>query len=308
MNNLLTLQRGGAAGITAKEINSMKIVIDGNIEDENVPVVPAGSRGLMYGEGCFETFRTYSGRTFLLDDHMVRLRSGLRFLGISLPEELEPHSLRSLLKTLLQANGLMKNDAIVRMQVWREGTRGYKSGSGGEAHFSITASECPERFAPPVLVTAETRRIPSDALPSSWKFTNGINYILAAREAAEKGGDDALMLTVGGLVSETTVANIFWLKGQTVFTPSENCDLLPGTTRSTVIDLTRRTDLSLEEGEYRPEHLKNAGAVWICNSVREVLPVGRIDDTEYDAGHPFLQELGKRYESHRNRYLEELKA
>src|SRR5690606_40400625 len=63
-----------------------------------------------------------------------------------------------------------------------------------------------------------------DALPIS----NGLNFIQAAREANNLGANDALLLTTSNKISETTIANIFWVKGNTVFTPSKICDLLPG--------------------------------------------------------------------------------
>src|SRR5699024_4498907 len=105
------------------------------------------------------------------------------------------------------------------------------------SHFSISASECPRNFKPPILATVETKRISADALPSIYKFSNGINYIIAANEAAEKGADDALMQTINGKISETTIANIFWIKDEKIFTPSTACDLMPGITRNAVINL-----------------------------------------------------------------------
>ncbi len=281
----------------------MKIIIDGSITEADQPAVPVISRGLMYGEGCFETFRTYNGHTFLLKDHLERLQAGLIFLGLSLPDELKKESLSPLLAELLEKNNLQQKDAIIRLQVWREGERGYSTRAPGEVHFSVTATECPESFSPLRLMTVDTRRIPSVSLPSDFKFTNGINYILAAREAEKQGGDDALMQTTDGWISETTIANIFWLKDDTVYTPSAECDILPGITRNIVLKLSREMEMTTEEGEYLTEQLNEAEAVWICNSVREVLPVKEINSLEFDTGHDFLQQLVENFESYRNEHL-----
>lgn len=284
----------------------MDIVKDGSFTMYSQPAVPVNSRGLMYGEGCFETFRSYEGRTFLLEEHLERLQAGLRFLGMSMPADLEKNRLKKQLRELLERNGLLQKDAVVRLQVWREGERGYRVRNGGEPHYVITAFECPDRFSPLRLVTVDTRRIPSESLPSDFKFTNGINYILAAREAERQGGDDALMQTTDGWISETTMANIFWLKERTVYTPSATCDVLPGITRNIVMRLIGESGTAVKEGEYLLEHLNEAAAVWICNSVREVLPVQRVNDLQFDIGHSFLVELNENFRNYRNHHLEEL--
>lgn len=284
----------------------MQIVVDGLFKDSDEPAVPASSRGLMYGEGCFETFRTYRGQTFYLDDHIKRLQDGLTFLGLFQPDELEGKPLKRLLYRLLDKNNLLHRDAIVRLQVWGEGGRGYGRNNSGETHFSLLASECPDKFDPPKLVTVDTRRIPSESLSSDFKFTNGINYIVAAREAEQEGGDDALMQTIDGWVSETTIANIFWLKEGTVFTPSRSCDILPGITRKIVIYLSERMGMTVEEGLYPLEEIKDAEAVWVCNSVREVLSVKAINRKTYSRDHSFLKELETAYREYRNKHLESL--
>lgn len=286
----------------------MKIVIDGSFEDADRPAVPVTSRGLMYGEGCFETFRMYKSQTFLLKEHLERMQAGLVFLGLSLPDDLKEDSIKSILKKLLIKNDLQDNDAVIRLQVWREGERGYSSGQSGEMHYSITAGECPHSFSPPKLVTVDTRRIPSTALPSDFKFTNGINYILAVREAEKQGGDDALMQTTEGYISETTKANIFWLRDDAVCTPSADSDILPGITRNITIKLSAELNMDIKEDKYLPEHLNEAEAVWICNSVREILPVKAINNRQYEVRHDFLQQLKSKFEDYRNEHLEKPEA
>jgi branched-subunit amino acid aminotransferase/4-amino-4-deoxychorismate lyase len=287
--------------------NSNWIVFDGNIIAAEKPVVPALSRGIMYGEGVFETLRTYSGQTLFLEKHIDRLSKGLDILGISKPDVIEVNNLRLLVYGLLQKQQLLQKDAIVRLQVWRDGQRGYLPEVETGAHFSITASVCPDTFVHPQLVTVDRKRIPSEALPSGYKFSNGINYILAAREAARREGDDALMQTVEGWISETTIANIFWVIGSTIFTPSDNCDLIPGITRNIVMELIHQNEnWELQKGQFKLEHLAQADAVWICNSVRELLPVKKVDDDIFNVGFVVLEELQKQFSYFRDTHLKSL--
>jgi len=289
------------------EKNNNCIVFDGEIIADDQPVVPAVSRGLMYGDGIFETFRTYSGQTFLLDEHLRRLSEGLELLGIRNEDISSFSSIRSIVAKLLNKNGLSTSDAILRLQVWRDGARGYKPDEDAETHFSMTASTCPDQFAHPSLATVSRRRIPTESLPSTAKFTNGINYILAAREASHKGADDALMQTIDGWVSETTIANVFWAHGSTIFTPSVNCDLIPGITRNVLVKLIKEHgSYDLEIGQFELDHLLGADVVWICNSVREVLPVQQVDSHSFVKKSELLTALQQVFSSYRKANLKPL--
>lgn len=284
------------------------IVFDGKIISANRPVVPAVSRGLMYGDGVFETLRIYEGKTFCLPEHLNRLNSGLEILGIPKSSSLEIEQLKALLNNLLQKNKLLDDDAIVRIQLWRDGKRGYQPDSEAKSHYSITASSCPKTYLHPELTTVKTRRIPSVSMTSNAKFTNGINYILAAREATKKGADDALMLTTDGFISETTIANIFWIKGDTFFTPSDDCDLIPGITRNILMAMIEKeSNWKIKSGKYNLDDLRDAEAAFICNSVRQVLPVQRFEEKEFNVENTHLKELQNRFIDYRDTNLNPLK-
>ncbi|TYP95282.1 branched-chain amino acid aminotransferase [Fodinibius salinus] len=289
------------------EDNSNLICFDGDIKPAGSPLAGAQSRGLMYGDGVFETFRTYGDKVLFLKKHLERLRGGLDELDIKHPEAVRTGQISDYIQTLKEQNDLAGKDAVIRLQVWREGARGYHPDDIEKSHFMISASSCPAGFKPIELATVETKRIPSQSLPSKYKFTNGINYILAAQQASRKGADDALMETLSGYVSETTIANIFWRKGSTIFTPSKECELLPGITRAIVMDIIRRHGKwNLEEDTYNIDHLADAEAVWVCNSVREIVAVQKINDETYNIDDPLLAELKDRFHDLVNKNLKPL--
>lgn len=285
------------------------IIHNGVLLSTDTPIVSANSRALLYGEGAFETIRTYGRETLFFSEHMDRLKRGLKELGFNLQQFPEEKLLEEQILKLLSEDDLLDNDAIVRLQFWRNGSRGYfPDKNKGKLQYLITASNCPDFEDREVCVaTVAISRIPSESLPVFGKFTNGINYILAAREAADKGADDALMQTTEGWVSETTIANIFWIEGNEVYTPSEECDLLPGITRDIVIDIVKKNNrLGIQEGRYPLERLYSAESVAICNSVREVLPVTQINTHKFDTDHPVLNILRQSYTTFRNKHKKSL--
>ncbi|MDX1586546.1 MAG: hypothetical protein R3222_07375, partial [Balneolaceae bacterium] len=76
------------------------VIYDGELIKASQPAVPVESRGLMYGEGCFETLRAYKGAFFKAKDHLDRLKRASRFLGLDYPDRLEFDSFRRLSQDL----------------------------------------------------------------------------------------------------------------------------------------------------------------------------------------------------------------
>jgi branched-subunit amino acid aminotransferase/4-amino-4-deoxychorismate lyase len=278
--------------------NAQYVMVDGALKETDQPAVSATSRGLMYGDGCFETFCSYSGQFFKLSEHLQRLENGLSFLGIGYHEDLRSPNLDDLICKLLKKNDLNSTRAVVRLQVWREGSRGYATDSS-ESSYSITVSKYENRKKDYTLATVPIRRIPSSAQPAEFKFTNGINYITAARQALEKGADDALMQTLDGSISETTIANVFWMKNEQVYTPSEKCEMLPGVTRSSVINFLRNEmDVKVNTGAYDLNDCKQADRMWVCNSVKEIQAVARLDKTSFPTTDSFYDVLKSGFKRH----------
>lgn len=278
--------------------NPEYIFINGKINRADLPLIKAEARGLMYGDGCFETLCSYNGCLLKPEEHLKRLKRGLNYLEIDYPVDLESQNIEKILARLLNENELMNQNAIIRMQVWREGERGYGSDST-ESSYMLTAVNHNGAGKKYNLSCVPIRRIPSAALPSEFKFTNGINYIKAANYARSKGADDALMQTLEGWVSETTVANIFWKKDNTVFTPSAECDILPGITRQMVMHVLKEVmDIEVKAGKFMPDNLKQADEAWICNSVKEVAPVARLDDVPFGTASAFTEELQSQFKTY----------
>ena len=312
-----------------------KVILDGELHSADDIGLSLSSRLAMYGEGCFDTLRAYESGFLHPGAHLKRLQQGMDYLGLEIPKELlTADAFLEMLHRYLQANNAGGLQARLRVQVWADDdTAGYRPGNRS-ARFLVTGFELgkpntgsstdvqtesspvdriradtstsvrSDRSRPGVrLITSRYHRIPDTALPAGVKWSNGINYILAAREAMEQGADDALMLTRDGFVSETTIANIFWKSGGNVYTPSEACDLLPGITRHLLIDFLKELGISVTQGRYTPEDFLQADTAWACNSIREWYPIRQLD--EHKLGHDalFWNEVTTYFEKRKNEEL-----
>ena len=281
--------------------NTDAVILNGEVVQENQALISPFNRGMMYGDGCFETIRSYSGKFLGWDMRFERLKGGLDYLNIDAP--FTSQELKEQVLSLLSKNSLSKADAMIRLQCWRKGGRGYTP-SSSEANWMIQASALSKHHNAINLILAETRCIPSVALERKYKLSNGLNYIKAAQEAKEKSGDDSLMLTVNGKISETTSANIFWVKGDKVFTPSVECYLLPGVTRSIVINVIQSLGIQIEEGVFDLGAIEEAEAVFCTNSLKEISEVQSLDEHRFEVSHPLVQKIKTGFNRFKEQELE----
>src|SRR5262249_10398081 len=113
------------------------------------------------------------------------------------------------------------------------------------------------------------------------KSTSYAENMSAQEEAVERGADDALLVTDEGIVLEAPTANIWWRKGDRLFTPSLELPILAGVTRSFLFGLAHSP---VDEGRYRLEDLLAADEAFLTSSIREVMPVHGIDGNAFTLG------------------------
>lgn len=250
------------------------------------------SSALFYGTGCFETMRFENDTLSRYEGHINRLHRGLEYL--QLPKHLFPKKdfLKQKITHLINNYSLNGSAAKVRVQCSLIENCGYHLDSNIELVTHIRVSKIQDVDRSVRLLTAKTRVIPSQCRPSDLKLSNMLHYRSAFREAKDQNFDDALLLSVDGYVAETSIANLFWLSGNRVSTPSIDCPILPGIMRDTTIQAIKKSGkLNVEEGKYKKESVLNADLVWISNSVIECQPVVSIDNVELSCNQALLKEI-----------------
>jgi len=106
---------------------------------------------------------------------------------------------------------------------------------------------------------------------------------LEKHKAEAAGYADALMLDWRGRVAEATGANIFFLKGGVLHTPTPDC-FLDGITRRTVMELARKRDIEIVERAIMPEEMEGFEECFLTGTAAEVTPVGEIGPYSFHVG------------------------
>lgn len=226
-------------------------------------------RGLLLGDGLFETLAVFNRVPVWQKDHLARLAAGAALLGIDCDLSLIESAVASVLAEAAHPHGIM------RITLTRgPGVRGLAA-NGRSPSLLVTLApwSAGTLFTPVRLTTSPIRR--NETSPASrLKTLSYVDNILAAREAAAAGGDDALFLNGKGEVAATTIANLFILRDGRLATPPESAGILPGIARKTLIALT-----DAEERPLAPADMRQADAVFLTNSLRLVRPVHALDGT-----------------------------
>jgi branched-chain amino acid aminotransferase len=266
----------------------MKVWMDGRITDAAEARVSVLDHGLLYGDGIFEGIRAYHRGVFRLDDHLARLVTSAKAIGLTLP--LPVAEIRDVVLDTLRALG--RDEAYVRLVVTRgEGALGVDPTTCPTPRLFCIAAEAQiyplTKLAQGLdLVTVSVRRPALDAVDPRVKSLNYLNNALAKQEARARGADEALLLNAAGAVAEASVANVFTLCGHVLATPSPTDGALEGITRRTVLESAASLGLAGVERSLSRVDLLGADEVFLTGTGAGIVPVRSLDGQTVGAGEP----------------------
>jgi branched-chain amino acid aminotransferase len=244
------------------------------------------SHGLHYGSSVFEGARVYSGEVFALTQHSERLRASARILGFEVPYSVA--EIDQACRDVIAAQGLV--DGYIRPIAWRGSEELGVAAKATKINFAVACWEwgsyfpMEERLKGIRLCFANYRR--PDPMTAPCKAKAAGLYMICTIEkhrSMDEGYNDALMLDWRGFVAEATGANIFFVKGETLHTPTPDC-FLDGITRRTVISLAKQRGLTIVERQIKPEEMANFEQCFLTGSAAEVTPVSEIGPYRFTVG------------------------
>jgi branched-chain amino acid aminotransferase len=232
-------------------------------------------RGLLYGDGLFETLRAYKGSPFGLDEHLSRLQASASFLGIGLPRQPWQEDIVA----LLRRNKLVDTDAWVRITV----TRGVAAPTllpPSRLHPTIIISAGPLH---PAIARVQRRGARVALLPfarhgvlAEHKVLNYLPAVLGKIIAARHRAFEGVFVNADGLVTEGTTSNIFVWRHTHLLTPPAG-GVLPGLTRRLILEAAVADGLRVTERPLTTHELLDADEAFITSSLVEVVPIIAVD-------------------------------
>jgi len=255
-------------------------------------VIPVFDHGFLYGEGIYETLRTYHGEPFLFARHMRRLRASASML--SLPVPLDDQAIAARFRDTLTAARLgdVGREAYIRILVTR-----------GVGDLTYDPSACPEPTI--VVIVKEQVDLPAEAYERGVKVAivsilrnhpgtvnpliksnNLLNSAMAMQEALRKGAFEGVMRKYRGELAECTTANLFIVAGGEVLPPPLDAGLLPGITREFLFEIGAEIGIRIREAVLRDDDLLTADEAFLTSTTREVVPIVQVDARKIGSGAP----------------------
>jgi 4-amino-4-deoxychorismate lyase len=239
-------------------------------------VLHADDEALLRGRAAFETLRVYGGRPFRLADHLERMQASAARLGVPWPGGFE-----DLAGQALAAAG--EPDSVLRLYL----TPG-REGTGEPVSLALVSALPPDledrRSRGVALISLLGVRAEAPWLLGGVKSTSYAVNMAAESEARSRGADDAVFVRDDAIVLEGPVTNIWWRRGRTLYTPSLELGILAGVTKAVVAEAAPAAGYEVAEGAYPLDDLLGAEEAFTSSSVREVLPVVRVDAARFERG------------------------
>lgn len=252
------------------------------VNGKPVDCVPTSDRGLLYGDGVFETIAVENGQFRYWPQHLRRLQSGCERLGMGpVDEALLVQECRSLIEQSQQA--------VIKIIVTRgSGGRGYRLPEQPRSSRIIQLHEWPNYPASCTETGIKTRicrtRLGHNSSLAGIKHLNRLEQVLARQEWDDPAIMEGLMLDSSGDLVEGTMSNVFMIKDAVLITPDLQRCGIAGIMRARVLELAEKHSIEVSVQGIALDVLLQADEVFVCNSLIGIWPVTAIDKQAFIKG------------------------
>lgn len=273
-----------------------RVCINGRLVALAAAKIPITDRSYLFGEGVFETLRIYDGHPAFFTQHAARLAANAAALHI--PLAITPPQLHAQIRRVLAANRL--RDATVRICVSPcNPDLSLEPSPRARTNIVLFARAPAQRPAALYRRGARViliRGLTGDAAMAAIKSTSYASKMLARRHVRDAGADEGLFVAPRGIMLEGTATNLFVVHRGALLTPPIRDGVLPGVTRSVVLQLARAAGMRVRDARVTLATLRRADEVFLTGSTTEILPVREITElAHYRPPFAFARQLRRLY-------------
>ncbi|MGB3181891.1 MAG: aminotransferase class IV [Cyclobacteriaceae bacterium] len=256
----------------------MKILFDGIIYPETTPLLTFSDRGLLYGDGIFETMLMTDGHIRNLSGHVNRISEGMKVLQIQgkIAEDVIREKAISLAKEHA-LTGMVR----VKWVIWRK-PGGLYTPASEDFHELIKVTPFSPGTAEVQKADFAEKAIVSYSAISRFKTVSALPYVLASIECRDRSMDDLIILSADGNVAECLYSNLFWGTGRLLHTPSLQTGCIEGVRRKALLKHLPELGYTIKETLSRPQELLSADYTFRTNAT-SIVPIRQIASHTYQS-------------------------
>ena len=234
-------------------------------------------RGFLFGDAIYEVIASYNNKPFKIEDHLDRLFINLKDIKISV--NYSRQEVKNILESVIKKNDL--SNQIIYLQISRghEDIRDHIPGPSPSP--TIFVCSFPLKNIPNAQTTSIKASLKKDFRwrKSNIKSTSLLANVMYKIQASEENFFE-IILQENGYITEGAVSNVFCVKNNEVKTPSLENNILPGITRSVIIDIVNKIGIKITESKISVEDFMNSDEIWITNTTKGILLVSEIDEVQ----------------------------
>ena len=244
--------------------------------------ISLADRSFQYGDGCFTTILTKYGEPQDWQLHLERMQACLLLLQINIPNW-------SQIEAWVEKAAVQEPLAGIKLHISRgEGGRGYSPIGADNAVVTINSFSYPTHYptwkANGVSLGVCQLKLGISPLLAGHKHNNRLEQVLLKLEAEQQGYQDALAFDIEDRLIETTMANLFWIRDDIIYTPDLSLCGVAGVGRRKVIQQAEKLNLVVKIGQFDIKHIHAADEVFMTNALLGVAPVTQIGNVHFDIG------------------------
>ena len=268
------------------------LVVDGHLADPTHPAISPFDRGFLLGDGVFDTMRLCAGAPFRLDAHVERLAASAAWLGVLPAVEAARRARHSIDVALEHAAERAIREGSVRTTLTRgPGAPGLAPAADAWPTLTVAIHPRPASAGhspPPALsaVVTTTGRRNERSASGAHKTLAYADAIVALADARTRGADDAIFLDTTDALACGSASNVVLVLRGVLTSPPAGGAVLPGITRSVVLDLAHALGIPVDERRVDAGELALADELWLTSSIRGIAPVVRLDGRPVGGGAP----------------------
>ncbi|HUH06403.1 MAG TPA: aminotransferase class IV [Egibacteraceae bacterium] len=240
--------------------------------------------GVARGDGAFESIGVWARRPFRLEDHLERLGRSLSAIGLAQPDFA---LIRDEVDALL--DGMSGAQGALRIFVTGSGSRMLTLGTLPPIRESNRLSPQPAPWIRPL----ESYR------PAGAKTMSYSPNMTATRAAQAEGADDALLISLEGLILEGPTFCVLWVADGVLHAPELELGIVDSISRRTLLELADEAAIPVARGRWGLADLAGASELMLCSALRELSSVGSVDALEFDGAAPVRGLLADRLRARR---------
>ncbi|MDI0265450.1 aminotransferase class IV [Clostridioides difficile] len=219
-----------------------------------------------FGIGLFETIKVEHGIAIDLNLHIERMLNSIRCLELDIKHEKD--FLINEINTYIKKETIV--DKAIRITVFDKG-------------YNISIRDIPynqETYEKGFKLTVSPI-IRGDSLIHRHKTTNYFENIYTKNFANKDGYDDGIFVNSEGVILECSMSNIFFIKGEIVYTPSGKLPILNGIIKKRIINICDELHIELVENEINISEISSFDFVFVTNSLMGAMKVTEIDKIKF---------------------------